>query len=117
LDLLDANVYAAAQTGVVTVSNSWGIDNAEVDNPNEPAIYDGYLVTPDGHMDSDGLTGAGVAFFAASGDTGGELSFPATSISVIPVGGQTWTTNINFGAQNLGAWSGSGGGTDPNYIG
>ena len=115
LDMLDANVYAAAQTGVVTVSNSWGIDNADVDNPNEPAIYDGYLVTPDGHTDSDGLTNAGVTFFAASGDVGGSINFPATSNNVIPVGGQTWSTDINFGQQNLGAWSGSGGGTDPNY--
>jgi hypothetical protein len=121
-DLIEANVYAAAQTGVVDVSNSWGVVDSAVP---EPDTYDGYFVTPAGHNDNnygpDGVylstSGtAGVVFFAASGDTGGAIEFPAASISVTPIGGFTWPTDINGEWTGLYAgWADSGGGSDPNY--
>lgn len=52
----------------------------------------------------------GVTFFAASGDTGTGVAYPAASPDVIGVGGTTLTlgANGNYSAET--AWSGSGGG-------
>jgi subtilase family serine protease len=136
-DLLDANVYAARQQGVVSVSNSWGINNAEVNAAafnltglnNDPGIFDGYFATPNGHLDNNGLPGS-VVFTASSGDTLAQLSWPATSLSTISVGGMTVSSDINGNLVNFGPWVGqtvttngvtvtfgSGGGPDPNYVG
>ncbi len=119
-DLLDADVYGAAQTGVVAVSNSWGIPNSTVFpnanfTQNEPSIFDGYMVTPTGHTDSDGLQNAGVAFFASTGDDS-SLEYPSTSINDIAVGGFTQDVDINGGNEGEAPWTGSGGGSNPNYV-
>jgi hypothetical protein len=115
-DLLDANVFAAQQPGVVAVSNSWGIEISSLENPdgnpydvppfvpaNLPATLDGYLVTPTGHIDNDGLTG-GVVFMASSGDTYGQDDFPAASANVLSVGGETDTIDLNDVLENIGPW-------------
>jgi hypothetical protein len=116
LDMLDANVYAAQQTGVVTVSDSWATNDTTI---TEPDTYDGYFVTPNGHEDSNASLGtdAGVTFFAASGDPQQPgINFPAASINVISIGGMTWPTDVNGEWTGLHApWSGSQGGPDPNY--
>jgi subtilase family serine protease len=118
LDLLDANVYAAAQPGVVVVSNSWYVPDDYPGFHGEPYIEDGYFVTPTGHIDSNGDAG-GVAFFAASGDVYGQNAYPAESGNVIPVGGLTIGTTINGDFESLGSWSndlgGTGGVHDGNY--
>ena len=50
---------------------------------------------------------------AATGDGGGESSYPANSPNVIAVGGTTLNTNGNVWSSET-AWSGSGGGEDTN---
>ena len=125
LDLMDADVFAAAQTGVVAVSMSWQFDNALLV---EPFLYDGFMVTPLDHQDNDAALGfgAGVVFLAASGDTdvptvatAFSLSWPATSANVLSIGGETTGVGVNGSFQGVKAWSNflgaSGGGPDPNY--
>jgi hypothetical protein len=119
-DLLDANVAAAATPGVVVVSNSWGVPNATVFpnanfTQNEPFIFDGYMVTPNGHADSDGLQNAGVAFFASTGDNS-SLEYPSTSINDIAIGGFTQDVDINGANGGESPWTLSGGGNNPNYV-
>jgi hypothetical protein len=116
-DLLDADVYAAQQPGVVAVSDSWGgpagpqyINGEVVDDD----TLDGYLVTPTGHLDSNGMLG-GVVFLASSGDSNTN-EFPADSRNVLSVGGNTTTIDLNGEIENIGPWmtsptEGSGGGS------
>jgi hypothetical protein len=128
-DVLDANVYAANQPGVVVVSNSIGYPysatnpdgtpNAELQDffQQNPQRFDGFFVTPTGHLDSNGQPG-GVSFFASSGDTFSEFDFPAGAFNVIPVGGENVATDLNGNLNNFGPWigpnpgEGSGGATD-----
>jgi hypothetical protein len=129
-DLLLADVYASEQPGVVAVSDSFGgnitadfeatINGQVVTNP---ALLDGYLVSPNAHTDNDGLTNAGVVFLASSGDTFNVDEFPAASANVLSVGGSTEDIGLNGVLQNIGPWDGpgtegSGGGastTTPEY--
>jgi hypothetical protein len=123
-DLLNADVYAAAQPGVVAVSNSWGFDVATLEaggygvQPFVPSLspqtFDGRLVTPPGHLDNDGLIG-GVTFLASSGDSGPELNFPASSKEVLSVGGDQLTIGINGQLTDFFNWPGSGGDPDTVY--
>jgi len=125
-DLVDANVYAAQQKGVVAVSNSWGIDVAALENPtsiygvppyvpsNAPQTLDGYLVTPVGHLDNDGVVG-GITFVAASGDAGNELNFPASSVQALSVGGDQITIGLDGEITDFFNWAGSGGDPDTVY--
>jgi len=120
LDLLDADVYAAQQPGVVAISNSFG--GPPADQPFPAQTLDGYLVTPTGHVDSNGMLG-GVVFLASSGDAYGVNEFPAASANVLSVGGETDTIDLNHVIENIGPWNdgalgGSGGGpstTAPTY--
>jgi hypothetical protein len=100
IHLLDSVVYAANQPGVVDVSMSWGDD---VSNMTEPALLDGFLVSPSGHLDSNGATG-GVTFLAASGDDG-QVSYPAASENVLSVGGLSVGVGLNGQIQTIGAWN------------
>ncbi len=116
--MFDAVVYAAEQPGVVDVSMSWGSDVNATDFPNDqPWIYDGYFVTPDGHLDSNGVAG-GVTFLASSGDDG-DLSYPAASFNVVSVGGMTVSVGLDGTFQDEAPWNNtygsSGGGEDSIY--
>lgn len=122
-DLLDADVYAAEQPGVVAVSDSFGGNvGTQIINGNlvTPATLDGYLVTPTGHTDNDGLIG-GVTFLASSGDPkAGQTgdNFPAASRNVLSVGGYLTTIDLDGVIENIGPWTGSQGGpstTSPTY--
>ncbi len=103
------SLYTAVNTardwpGVSVVSMSWGISP-------EDTSQDTDFTTPSGHQ--------GVTFLAATGDGGGESSYPANSPNVIAVGGTTLNTNGNNWSSET-AWSGSGGGedtdeTEPSY--
>ncbi|HTW96941.1 MAG TPA: S53 family peptidase [Candidatus Methylomirabilis sp.] len=94
-NLLNAIDYAVKQSGVVSVSMSWG--GAEF--PEEVSL--------DSHFQTVNGT---IAFFASSGDNGAGASWPAASPNVIGVGG----THVNFSASGVcsseTAWTGSGGG-------
>ena len=48
LDLVDADVYAAALPGVTVVSNSWGFPTGDIE---EPTRFDGFFVTPTAKAD------------------------------------------------------------------
>jgi hypothetical protein len=108
LDLLDSVVYAAEQPGVVTVSMSWGEPDFA-----KSFLYDGFLATPDGHLDSNGIPG-GVSFVVASGDDS-TLQYPSAGINAISVGGMTTSFDINGNFQAEAPWELSGGGT-PQYV-
>ena len=91
-DLLSAVNYARNRADVSAISMSWG--------GNEFAgqtTYDSYFTSQ-----------YGASFFASSGDTGGVITWPSSSPSVIAVGGTTLTQTGSSYTET--AWSGSGGG-------
>ncbi len=101
-----ANLFAAARTaaaypGVTAVSMSFGVPEYAGDY-----FYDGSFTTPAGHP--------GVTFFAAAGDGGAAVEYPAVSANVVAVGGTALTVNNSatgvFSYSGETAWSGSGGG-------
>lgn len=103
-DLLNAINYARSQAGVVAVSMSWGGSEFSTE-----ALYD-----------SDFTSTNGVVFFAAAGDSGTGVEWPAVSPNVIGVGGTTLHLSSTNALQSETAWSGSGGGvstfeTEPSY--
>jgi subtilase family serine protease len=92
-DLYAAVAYAKAHASIVSMS--WGGGESR------------------GQTSSDStFTGTGVTFLASSGDTGGVVEYPSSSINVIAVGG----TNLGLTNGHIAspvsetAWSGSGGG-------
>jgi subtilase family serine protease len=93
-DLLAAVDWARNQPGVAAVSMSWG--KSEFSNE---ASFDRYFNSP-----------SGVAFFAASGDSGDGVSWPACSAYVTSVGGTTLNLNGDGTVISEVGWSGSGGG-------
>jgi len=103
-DLMNAVDYARSRPDVVAVSMSWGA--------NEFVGETGY--------DSRLTSIHSVAFFAASGDAGHGVWWPAASPNVIGVGGTTLTLTGGGAFSSETAWSGSGGGvsayeTEPSY--
>jgi hypothetical protein len=93
--------YARRQPGVSVVSMSWGGGESSGESS-----LNSHFTTPSGH--------AGVSFFAASGDTGGELLYPSASPNVVSVGGTSLTlSGGNYGSES--AWS-SGGGGNSSFI-
>jgi subtilase family serine protease len=90
-DLMTA-VRTAATLGSV-VSMSWG--GGEFSGQTS---YDSYFVK------------SGVTFLASSGDTGGVVEYPSSSINVIGVGGTNLSLNPNGSVASETAWNGSGGG-------
>jgi subtilase family serine protease len=90
-DLLTAETYAGAHARYV--SNSWGSSEFSGENAD----------------DSD-FAASGVSYFAAAGDSGAGVEYPAASPNVTAVGG----TSLSFTSSNAlaseTAWSGSGGG-------
>jgi hypothetical protein len=113
-DMMSAVAYAAQQPGVVVVSMSWGSQEFASETPS-----DSYFTTPPGHLGGSGLPG-GVTFVAASGDTGGQVNWPAASPNVLSVGGTTLTLDGNNNIVSETGWSQSGGGVssyepEPSY--
>jgi subtilase family serine protease len=94
--LMQAVDYAKKQKGVTAVSMSWGGDEF----PGEVKLNSHFKATKD------------ISFFAASGDQGHGVSWPAVSSDVIAVGGSSLVTSGGkiSGAVKEKAWSGSGGG-------
>lgn len=93
-NLLDAVDYAAGRKDVVSVSISWGGPEFS-----EETSLDGHFVSK-----------SGAVFFAASGDEGAGVSWPAASPNVIGVGGTSLSLFKNGAFLSESAWSGSGGG-------
>lgn len=95
-DLLLAIDYATSQTGVIAVSMSWGT--------NEFSQETSYSY--ESHFNKPGIT-----FFAASGDDGLNLIWPAVSPNVVSVGGTTLNLSPNGTVISETAWSNSSGGS------
>jgi hypothetical protein len=93
--LLSAVDYATSYPGVVAVSMSWG--GAEFSN--EANYY------YDSHFNKPGIT-----FFAASGDDGSGVMWPAVSANVVGVGGTTLNLNADGTVISETAWRNSSGG-------
>jgi hypothetical protein len=91
-DLLAAVNYARNRPDVVAVSMSWG----------------GSEFSTETYYDSWFTSAYGASFFASSGDIGGVVSWPSSSVNVVSVGGTTLT--LTGGVASETAWSGSGGG-------
>jgi len=84
--------YAAAHAGYVSMS--WGANEFSGETS-----YD------------SSLAGAGVSFFAASGDTAASVIYPASSKNVVAVGGTTLSVTSTTGTwKSETAWSTAGGG-------
>ena len=92
-DLLSAVDYATSQPGVVAVSMSWG--GNETSNEN----------SFDTHFNK-----AGITFFAASGDDGSNVIWPAVSANVVSVGGTTLNLKPDGTVISEIAWQNSSGG-------
>jgi len=86
-------VDVAVRNGASAVSMSWTV--AEFSGENS---YDNHF------------TASGVTFFAAAGDSGTGVAYPAASPDVVGVGGTSLHLNPNGTYQSETAWSGSGGG-------
>jgi subtilase family serine protease len=92
-DLLAAVNYATSYASVKAVSMSWGGSEFSSET-----TYDSYF------------SGAGITFFASSGDSGAGVIWPSSSPNVVAVGGTTLNLNSNGAVTSETAWSGSGGG-------
>jgi subtilase family serine protease len=103
-NLLDAIDYAAKRADVVAVSISWG----------------GTEFSEETSLDSHFVSRSGAVFFAASGDDGAGVSWPAASPNVIGVGGTSLELFKSGSFISESAWAGSGGGVsayepEPDY--
>ncbi len=96
--LLSAIDYATSQPGVVAVSMSWGDDEFSFEKN-----FDNHFNIP------------GIAFFAASGDDGTNVIWPAVSANVVSVGGTTLNLNSEGKVISEVAWKNSSGGIS-NYV-
>jgi len=88
-----AGVDVAVRNGASAVSMSWTV--AEFSGENS---YDNHF------------TASGVTYFAAAGDSGTGVVYPAASPDVVGVGGTSLHLNSSGNYQSETAWSGSGGG-------
>lgn len=92
-NLLNAVDYARNRADVVAISMSW----YGPEFPDE-STYDSHFISP-----------SGASFFAASGDDGAGVNWPAVSPNVVGVGGTTLTF-ANGAVSSETAWQYSGGG-------
>lgn len=92
-NLLGAVDYAVNNLGAKQVSMSWGASEFSGETS-----YDSHFNKP------------GVTFFAASGDNGAGVIWPAASPYVVAVGGTTLSLDSAGNKISETAWSGSGGG-------
>lgn len=88
-----ASQFVISNAGKGEVSMSWGSDEFSGE-----AFYDGYMQT------------AGVVYFAAAGDTGGEVIYPSASPYVVSAGGTSVNRNASGGFESETTWSDGGGG-------
>lgn len=86
-------VDTAVRNGASAVSMSWTVGEFSGEN-----TYDNHFVA------------SGVTFFAASGDNGTGVAYPAASPDVVGVGGTSLHLDASGNYQTETAWSGSGGG-------
>ena len=93
-NLVSAIDYANKQSGIVSVSMSFG--GAEF---SEESSYDSHF-----------KNSSGAPYFASSGDSGYGASWPAASPNVVSVGGTTLSLNGDGSVRSEIAWTGSGGG-------
>ena len=106
-NLLKAVDYARGQSGVVSVSMSWGGDEFS----GETALDSHFSGGSGGLASGNSATGSpSPAFFASSGDDGAGASWPAVSPNVIAVGGTSLSLTASGIFSSEKAWSGSGGG-------
>ena len=95
---LGSAVNTAVSMGAIAVSNSYGGAESSTD-PTDAATY---------------YTHPGVAVTASSGDTAGQLLFPATAPDVIAVGGTSLLQQTNTGSRSSSAsekvWNNTSGG-------
>ena len=96
-NLFDAVTEAADYTGVSVVSMSWSGSEFSSET-----FFDSDFLTPANHQ--------GVTFFAATGDTGAAVGYPAVSPNVVAVGGTSLTINDDGSYGGESAWSDGGGG-------
>ena len=96
-NLIKAIDYARAQKDVVAISMSFGGDEFSDE------------ATLDSHFTSASNGNPNLTFFAASGDDGTGVSWPAVSPNVVGVGGTGLVLRKNIFASEH-AWQGSGGG-------
>ncbi len=96
-DLIHAVDYASSYPGVVAVSMSWGGDEFL-----GQSSYDYHFNNP------------GITFFAASGDDGSTVMWPAASANVVSVGGTTLNLNPDGTVISETTWRNSSGGVS-NY--
>jgi fibronectin type 3 domain-containing protein len=89
-NLMAAEQYAGNHANYV--SNSWGGSEFS------------------GETSEDALFPGSASYFAATGDTGGAVDYPATSPKVIAVGGTSLKFNTNGSLASETAWSSGGGG-------
>ena len=95
-NLMDAVQVASglvANAGGGEVSMSWGSSEFSTED-----TFDSYF------------TGAGVAYFASSGDSGGKVIWPSASPNVISAGGTTVNRGSNGNFTDETTWSSAGGG-------
>ena len=95
-----AGVDVAVRNGASAVSMSWTV--AEFSGENS---YDNHF------------TASGVTFFAAAGDSGTGVAYPAASPDVVGVGGTSLHLNSSGDYQSETAWSSSGGGLEDPWAG
>ena len=93
-------VMLANTFGPGTVSMSWSMPEF---NWNTESMWDTYF-----------FSGVGMSYFAAAGDAGSQVNWPAASPNVTGVGGTTLTWN-GSGTRSEVGWSGSGGGYSKYY--
>ena len=93
--LLAAVDYATSQPGVVAVSMSWGDEEMSSETSSN---YESHFNKP------------GITFFAASGDDGATVMWPAASARVVSVGGTTLNLRSNGQVISETAWGNSSGG-------
>ncbi|MCW3996186.1 MAG: S53 family peptidase [Candidatus Bathyarchaeota archaeon] len=94
VDLLSAVDYARSRPDVVSISISWGGEE-----PSNPSFYNNRFTSK-----------YGTAFFAASGDDGAGIIWPASSAKVVAVGGTSLNLRSDGSVISEVAWKGSGGG-------
>lgn len=101
---LFAAVDSASKSGAKIVSMSWGMPEFKTETT----------------FDSHFTTNPDVVYVAASGDNGAGVEYPASSPSVLSVGGTTLQLTSSSTIKSETAWSGSGGGiskfeSEPSY--